>query len=89
MLTPKGITYQTSKGISIMSTSFFETGNFKDDLLQMLFASFRQLASKSGANIHILFDTEPLWDKILYKNEQISLLQRNNHGESILVIMCF
>ena len=51
-----------------MSTSYFETGNFKDDLLQMLFASFRQLASKSGANIHILFDTEPLWDKILYKN---------------------
>lgn len=80
MLTPEGITYQTSKGISIMSTSYFETGNFKDDLLQMLFASFRQLASKSGANIHILFDTEPLWDKILYKNKQISSLQRNIHG---------
>lgn len=63
-----------------MSTSYFETGNFKDDLLQMLFASFRQLASKSGANIHILFDTEPLWDKILYKNKQISSLQRNIHG---------
>ena len=33
----------------------------------MLFASFRQLASKSVAKIRILFDTEPLKDKVLFQ----------------------
>ena len=58
-----------------MSTSCFETGNFKDDLLQMLF--LHQLDNSClilSAKIHIFFDTECLFRIKFLNNKEISRL---------------
>ena len=61
MLTPEGITYQTSKGISIVVFNQVEIGQISRVTFYKCFLhQLDILASNSGANIRIIFDTEPL-----------------------------